>query len=89
MVTFFRVLGWLEGTSLLLLMFVAMPFKYFYHDPSLVRSLGPLHGILFLIYVIAAIRLSLDLMWSKKTLIVCLILSSIPFGTFIFEKKYL
>ncbi len=39
-----RLLGLLEGISLLVLVGVAVPLKHLYHDPSLVRALGPVHG---------------------------------------------
>lgn len=42
-----RVLGMIEGLSFVLLVAVAMPFKYWLGMPILVRVLGPLHGLLF------------------------------------------
>ena len=38
--SWFRCAGWLEGASFLLLLFVAMPLKYVWGDPSWVRVVG-------------------------------------------------
>ena len=43
--------AWLEGATLLLLVLVAVPLKYLGADPALVRLLGPVHGIAFLVYL--------------------------------------
>ena len=53
-----RVIGWWEGVSFLLLLGVAMPLKYFADWPLGVRYVGMAHGILFLLYVVAAIQAS-------------------------------
>jgi integral membrane protein len=83
------MVGWVEGISLLLLLGFAMPLKYFYDDPIYVRWIGMAHGILFLLYVQGAFLLWRRDKWSMMKLLLCLILSSVPFGTFYFERRYL
>jgi integral membrane protein len=85
----FILLGRLEGLSLLILMLVAMPMKYIMHEPEMVKYTGRAHGGLFLAYVIAAAAISDAQNWDKKKLRMSWILSCVPFGTFIFEKKYM
>jgi integral membrane protein len=85
-----RLLAFLEGTSLLLLVTVAVPFKYIAHDLSLVKAIGPVHGMLFLLFVINTISLGVAQHWSFKTttwkvLLACII----PFGTFYIDWKIL
>jgi integral membrane protein len=89
MVMYFKMIGWLEGTSLLTLLFIAMPLKYIGHDPMPVRIVGSIHGGLFLLYVGLACFLFDRDNWSRKELVTAWILSVVPFGTFIFERKYL
>ncbi|MBL7715500.1 MAG: DUF3817 domain-containing protein [Bdellovibrionales bacterium] len=89
MKSYFRWVGWFEGSSLIALLFFAMPMKHLWNDPSWVKSVGPIHGLLFLIYVFTAFSLSSRENWSKKKILICLVLSSVPFGTFVFERKYL
>jgi len=85
----FLWLGRLEGISLLFLMFIAMPIKYLLQNPEWVKHAGRAHGGLFLAYCIAALVLSEKNNWNRGTLARAWVYSCIPFGTFIFEKKYL
>jgi len=85
----FRVVSILEGISYLLLLFIAVPIKYFANDPTYVKMLGMPHGLLFVAYVVLAFLLKSDLNWNSKTFWTILIASVIPFGTFYIDKKYL
>ena len=85
----FLWLGRMEGLSLLFLMFIAMPVKYLLQNPEWVKHSGRLHGGLFIAYCVAALFLSEKRNWSRNTLALAWGFSCLPFGTFIFEKKYL
>jgi integral membrane protein len=78
-----------EGISLLILLFVAMPLKYIWEDPSWVRVVGMIHGVLFVAYVAWAIFVKEIKKWNYKTLGIVILASILPFGTFYIEKKYL
>jgi len=52
MIKVLRVISYLEGISYILLLFIAVPIKYYANDPSLVKLLGMPHGLLFVAYVI-------------------------------------
>ena len=63
----FRIISFLEGISYLLLLFIAVPIKYFQGDVSYVKMLGMPHGILFMSYVVLAIVIQkADAMEPKK-----------------------
>ena len=85
----FRIISFLEGISYLLLLFVAVPIKYFQDDASYVKILGMPHGVLFMLYIVFAIVLQKQTKWNLKTLGVVMIASVLPFGTFYVDKKYL
>lgn len=87
MLKIFNVVAFLEGVSLLLLLFLAMPLKYFFDKPFLVENIGMAHGILFIAYIVLATVIKFDLKWSIKTYLLVCIASVIPFGTFIVENK--
>ena len=85
-----RLLGFLEGISLLLLIGIAVPAKHLYGNPALVKSIGPVHGMLFLLFVFNTLSVGVEHRWQFKTttwkvLLACLI----PFGTFYIDKKIL
>jgi len=46
-----RIMGFLEGSSLLFLVFVAVPLKYGCNLESLTKMMGPIHGVLFYIHL--------------------------------------
>jgi integral membrane protein len=86
----YRALGFLEGGSLLVLMGIAMPVKYILGNPILVKYIGMLHGLLFLLYVIETVRHSLERKWSFSKMTIWLLIGSfVPFGTFIADYKLL
>ena len=85
----FRIIAFLEGVSYILLLFIAVPIKYFADDPQYVKMLGMPHGLLFIAYIVLAIMVGNEFKWSKSTLFTVLAASIIPFGTFFIDKKYL
>ena len=89
MIKTFRVISYLEGISYILLLFIAVPIKYYANDPSLVKLLGMPHGLLFVAYVILSLVNSKEYKWNFKKTLVVLISSIIPFGTFYVDYKYL
>ena len=86
---FFRVVSFLEGTSYLLLLFVAVQIKYWMNDPQYVKLLGMPHGLLFVGYIVLAFLLKPEMKWNIKKFGIVLLASIIPFGTFYVDKKYL
>ncbi len=78
--------GFAEGVSFLVLLFIAMPLKYMAGMPTPVRIVGMLHGILFIGYAIALLQASLIYKWSFKKVVIAFLLSFLPFGTFYLER---
>lgn len=89
MLKLFKIIAFLEGVSLLLLLFIAMPMKYFLNKPELVSSVGMAHGVLFIAYIVLATVLMMDKKWGLKVYALICLASIIPFGTFIVENKFL
>ncbi len=89
MLRFFKILSILEGILLLGLLVITMPLKYYYDNPVPNQWLGMAHGILFIAYVILAFMVGRKLKWSVKSLLIVLVCSVIPFGTFWMDAKYI
>jgi integral membrane protein len=85
----FRIIALLEGVSYILLLFVAVPLKYWGGDEQWVKLLGMPHGLLFVSYVIFAFLIKENENWGIKDLGIVLLASILPFGTFYVEWKYL
>ena len=84
-----RVIAWLEGWSLLLLMFVAMPVKYLMDVPEATQAIGMIHGILFVLFITATLAISIIQRWNLGRVFVVMASSFIPFGTFYVDRKIL
>jgi integral membrane protein len=89
MIKLFRLITLLEGSSYLLLLFVAVPLKYLMGDESYVKLLGMPHGVLFIAYIILSFVMRKKMNWNTTSFIIILLASIIPFGTFYVDKKYL
>ena len=48
----YRVAAWVTGIGLLVLVFIAMPLKYFFGEPRPVALVGMLHGFLYMAYIV-------------------------------------
>lgn len=81
------ILGLLEGISLVLLLFVAIPVKYLLHHEQLVKILGPIHGGVFLLYIFVAIVVALEYKWGVVKFLLVLAASVVPFGFLYVEYK--
>lgn len=85
-----RIIGYMEGISLLVLIFVAVPMKYYFGNPSLSKAIGPVHGAIFLLFLFNALGVGVEQNWKFKTTIWKVILACfIPFGTFYIDSKIL
>ena len=82
-----RLLAFIEGVSFLVILFVTMPLKYAFQMPEPNKIFGLLHGLLFVLYVFAVIQIWIDQQWKMQKMILALLASIIPFGTFWADKK--
>jgi integral membrane protein len=80
-----RMLGLTEGLSFLLLLGVAMPLKYLAGMPQAVRVVGMIHGLLWVLYVAAAIRTGVSLRWQLPRTLRVLVASVLPAGPFFID----
>lgn len=85
-----RLIGYIEGLSLLILLFIAVPLKYMANNPSLTKAMGPIHGALFLLFVFNTLSVGVEQKWKfKQTTYKVMLACIIPFGTFYIDKKIL
>ena len=81
-----RLVGYAEGTSFLVLLGIAMPLKYAANISEVVLVLGWMHGHLWVLYLLAALRAAIVYKWSFVTLILAGVGSVLPFGPFVFDR---
>lgn len=84
-----KIAALFEGTSLIALVFIGLPFKYWLGMPLLVKLIGPVHGALFLAFIVTLlVHLSKGRINGRLAGIGALA-SFIPFGTFVYKAKLL
>ncbi len=83
----FRIMGFLEGGSLLVLLFIAMPLKYFAGFPEAVTVVGSLHGFLFVTYLFIIAYVTFKVRWSFIWVASALAVGFIPFGNFVLDSR--
>jgi integral membrane protein len=83
----FRTISFIEGISYLVLLFMAMPLKYFAGMPVFVKVVGMAHGILFTLFFVYLYFASKEHNFGMKFNITAFIASLVPFGTFVLEKR--
>jgi len=76
-----------EGLSFLLLLGIAMPLKYFLDQPLMVKYLGWLHGLLFVIYVVLLCYLTIQMKWKFRRLFFYFLAAFFPFAPFFVERQ--
>ncbi len=83
-----RMTGIIEGISFLMLLFIAMPLKYFADIPEAVKYTGWIHGLLFIAYLFALLQVKIVQQWPLKKAVIAFLASLIPFGTFVLDAEW-
>jgi integral membrane protein len=81
-----RMIAGAEAISWLALI-VATIAKYAADAPLGVRILGPIHGVLFIGYVILALEVRGKLKWNARTTLIVLVDSIVPGGGFVVARR--
>ncbi|WP_026571444.1 MULTISPECIES: DUF3817 domain-containing protein [Sediminibacillus] len=83
----FRIFGMIEGTSLVVLLFIAMPLKYIAGFPEVVTLVGSLHGFFFVVYLLVIAYTTIKIRWAFKWLFGSLLVAFIPFGNYVLDYR--
>ena len=81
----YRLMAYVTGTVLIVLCFVGIPLQVAGH-PVVASDVGAVHGILYLIYLVYAWRLSRMLRLANKPTVIMLLAGTIPILTFVVER---
>ena len=82
----FRAVALAEAVTYLALL-AATVVKRGFDGPDLVSILGPIHGILFLAYVVLTLLVREEQGWTAWQTIVVLVASALPFGAFVVNSR--
>ncbi|PZM98100.1 MAG: hypothetical protein DIU79_00920 [Actinobacteria bacterium] len=84
--TRYRVIAYVVGVVLIVLVVIGMPMKYLFDRPIVVETVGPAHGFLYMVYLVAAFDLTRRARWPLKRMLLVMLAGTIPFVSFIGER---
>ncbi|WP_422773523.1 DUF3817 domain-containing protein [Plantactinospora sp. WMMC1484] len=84
--TRYRVVAYVVGVVLIVLVVLGMPLKYAWHDPVIVETVGPAHGFLYMVYLVATFDLGRRARWSLGRMVLVMLAGTVPFVSFYAER---
>ena len=85
--TRYRIIAWVVGVVLLVLVLVAMPLKYLGGNDTVVALVGPVHGFLFMAYLALTFDLARRARWPLSRMLLVMLAGTVPFLSFWAERK--
>ncbi|MDX6199334.1 MAG: hypothetical protein QOJ79_2485 [Actinomycetota bacterium] len=83
----YRVLAYVVGTLLVILVFVGVPLKHFAGQPQVASVVGVTHGVLYMVYLATALQLAIARRWRPVRILVVFAAGLVPFLTFYMERR--
>ena len=83
----YRVLANVVGVVLLVLVLVAMPLRYLGGHEELSKTISPIHGFLYLVYLGVTFDLARRRGWSLVRTVLVMLAGTVPFLSFVVERR--
>ncbi len=83
----YRVLAWTVGVGLLVLVVIGVPLQYGASTPGVVEVVGPIHGVIYMVYLLAAFDLARRSRFSLGQILMMLCAGFLPVLAFVIERR--
>lgn len=83
----FRVMAYVVGVALLVLVFVGIPLQIWGDNANVVHVVGPIHGFLYIAYLVVGADLFRRAGWPILRLWVVVVSGLVPFAAFVVERR--
>lgn len=83
----YQVMANVVGVGLLILVFVGVPLRYAAGIPIVVAVVGPIHGFLYIVYLLSALDLARRARFTILQMLAMVGAGLLPFLAFIIERK--
>ncbi len=83
----YRVMAWVVGILLVVLVCVGLPLKYLGGDDTVVTWTGVPHGWLYMVLLITAFDLGRRVTWPWRRLLLIALAGTVPFLSFVAERS--
>ncbi|GAA0396820.1 membrane protein [Acrocarpospora corrugata] len=82
----FRIMAYVVGVMLLVLTTcIVLRYGFDIEGPS--KIVSPIHGFLYMVYLVAAVNLGMKARWSWGYILGVMLAGTVPFLSFVFERK--
>ena len=85
----YRIMAYVVGVGLILLVFVGLPLQFAAHQTLVVQVVGTIHGYLYLVYLAAALDLARRAHWRLGRIFAVVAAGFVPFLAFVVEHRVL
>ena len=83
----YRVIANGVGVVLVVFLRVAVPLRYLGGEPRLSETISPVHGFLYVVYLLATVDLSRRSGWSVLRTVGVMLAGTVPFLSFVVERR--
>ena len=83
----YQVIAYVVGAGLIILVVIGVPLKYAAGVTSVVAIVGPLHGVLYVVYLLLTLDLARRIRMNPVVAVLVMAAGTIPFLSFVAERK--
>jgi integral membrane protein len=83
----YKVMAFIVGVGLLILVFVGVPLQYGANVPQVAEIVGPIHGFLYIVYLLAAVDLARRARFTLLQMAAMVGAGFLPFLAFVIERR--
>ncbi len=82
----YRIMAYIVGIGLIILVFIGIPLQIAGY-PGVVKVVGPIHGFLYIVYLVAGADLARRAQWTLRRIVMVVLAGFVPFLAFIVERR--
>ena len=83
----YRVIANIVGVVLVVFILIAVPVRYLAGEPRMSETISPVHGFLYIVYLVATVDLSRRAGWSVLRTLGVMLAGTVPFLSFYVERR--
>ena len=83
----YRVIANIVGVVLVVFILIAVPVRYLAGEPRMSETISPIHGFLYIVYLVATVDLSRRAGWSVLRTLGVMLAGTVPFLSFYVERR--
>jgi integral membrane protein len=83
----YRVIANIVGVVLVVFILIAVPVRYLAGEPRMSETISPIHGFLYLVYLVATVDLARRAGWTVLRTLGVMLAGTVPFLSFVVERR--